>query len=60
MFRARGGAGGLRPNRVLFNNNTGSTVRIILNIAVQNSARNTRNLDRTSSWLLNLAVLPSR
>lgn len=54
VFRARGGSGDLRPNKVLFNNTTGDTVRIFLNIAVFNSARNARTLDRTSSWLLQL------
>ncbi|WP_185897256.1 hypothetical protein [Paenibacillus zeisoli] len=43
------------PNKVLFNNRTGDTVRIFLNISVINSARNTRTLDRTSCWLLKLA-----
>ena len=54
-FTVRGGAGDLQPNKVLFNNRTGDGVRIFLNIAVINSARNTRTLDRTSSWLLKLA-----
>lgn len=54
-FTARGGSGDLKPNKVLFNNRTGDTVRIFLNISVINSARNTRTLDRTSSWLLKLA-----
>lgn len=54
-FTVRGGSGDLRPNKVLFNNRTGDTVRIFLNISVINSARNTRTLDRTSSWLLKLA-----
>ncbi|MFC5406194.1 hypothetical protein [Cohnella soli] len=53
-FTARGGAGDLQPNKVLFNNRTGDGVRIFLNIAVINSARNTRTLDRTSCWLLKL------
>ena len=56
-FTARGGAGDLKPNKVLFNNRTGDGVRIFLNIAVINSARNTRTLDRTSSWLLKLALV---
>ncbi|QTH45237.1 hypothetical protein J4772_12995 [Cohnella sp. LGH] len=50
-FTVRGGAGDLQPN----NNRTGDGVRIYLNIAVINSARNTRTLDHTSSWLLKLA-----
>lgn len=54
-FIARGGSGDLTPNKVLFNNRTGDGVRIFLNISVRNSARNTRTLDRTSSWLLKLA-----
>lgn len=54
-FTARGGAGDLTPNKVLFNNRTGDAVRIFLNISVRNSARNARTLDRTSSWLLKLA-----
>jgi len=54
-FVARGGSGDLTPNKVLFNNRTGDGVRIFLNISVRNSARNTRTLDRTSSWLLKLA-----
>ncbi|WP_123042438.1 hypothetical protein [Cohnella candidum] len=55
VFRAKGGSGDLRPNKVLFNNKTGDTVRIFLNIAVLNSAKNTRNLDPQSTWLLKLA-----
>jgi len=54
-FTVRGGSGDLKPNKVLFNNRTGGTVRIFLNISVINSSRNTRTLDRTSSWLLKLA-----
>jgi hypothetical protein len=54
VFRATGGADDLTPNKVLFNNNTGDTVRIFLNIAVFNSTRTSRTLDRTSSWLLQL------
>ncbi|MGG3280454.1 hypothetical protein [Paenibacillus solani] len=54
-FTVRGGSGELKPNKVLFNNRTGDTVRIFLNISVINSARNTRTLDRNSSWLLKLA-----
>jgi hypothetical protein len=54
MFTVRGGSGDLRPNKVLFNNRTGDGVRIFLNIAVINRARNTRSLDRNSCWLLKL------
>ncbi|RUS44622.1 hypothetical protein [Cohnella sp. AR92] len=57
VFRARGGAGDLAPNKVLFNNTTGDTVRIFLNVAVFNSAANARTLDRTSSWLLKLDIV---
>ncbi|MFC5471153.1 hypothetical protein ACFPPD_20915 [Cohnella suwonensis] len=54
-FTVRGGSADLTPNKVLFNNTTGSEVRIFLNISVRNSARNTRTLDRQSCWLLKLA-----
>ncbi|GAB6926964.1 hypothetical protein JCM10914A_09470 [Paenibacillus sp. JCM 10914] len=54
VFVARGGAGDLHPNKVLFNNNTGSAVLIFLVISAVNTARNRRSLSRSDSWHLNL------
>lgn len=53
-FIARGGAGELHPNKVLFNNNTGAQVRIFLLVSAVNTARNSRSLSRSDSWHLNL------
>ncbi|MFF2090714.1 hypothetical protein [Paenibacillus sp. NPDC058174] len=53
-FIARGGAGDLRPNKVLFNNNTGDEVRIFLLVSAINTARNSRSLSRSDSWHLTL------
>lgn len=53
-FIARGGADELHPNKVLFNNNTGSDVLIFLLVSAVNTARNTRSLSRSDSWHLNL------
>ncbi|UUZ91370.1 hypothetical protein LJK87_37845 [Paenibacillus sp. P25] len=57
VFRFRGGSGDLTPNRVLFNNNTGADVRIFFSISAVNRARNTRSLQRTDSWALQLAIV---
>ncbi len=54
-FIARGGAGDLRPNKILFNNNTGDEVRIFLLVSAINTARNSRSLSRSDSWHLTLA-----
>ncbi|MFD0694413.1 hypothetical protein ACFQZT_09945 [Paenibacillus sp. GCM10027628] len=53
-FIARGGSGDLRPNKVLFNNTTGSAVTIFLLVSAVNTARNTRSLSRSDSWHLTL------
>ncbi|MCZ8515362.1 hypothetical protein O9H85_23715 [Paenibacillus filicis] len=55
-FIARGGAGDLHPNKVLFNNNSGAEVRIFLLVSAVNRARNTRSLSRSDSWHLNLRL----
>ncbi|MGC5326401.1 hypothetical protein [Brevibacillus sp. SYSU BS000544] len=54
-FRARGGFGDLKPNKVLFHNNTGDDVLIFLAISAVNKAKNTLTLDSTNCWLLKLA-----
>lgn len=54
VYIARGGAGDLHPNKVLFNNNTGSSVLIFLLVSAVNTSRNKRSLSRSDSWHLNL------
>ncbi|TVY07739.1 hypothetical protein [Paenibacillus cremeus] len=53
-FRARGGFGDLRPNKVLFNNTTGDAVILFLAVSVVNRTRRTLTLNRTDSWLLQI------
>ncbi|RED58621.1 hypothetical protein [Cohnella lupini] len=53
-FTAGGGGGELTPNKVLFRNNTGSTVRIFLLVSAVNKAKNARSLSRSDSWHLTL------
>ena len=55
VFVAKGGFGALKPNKVLFNNNTGDAVIIFLTISAVNLARNTRTLSRSDSWVLGLS-----
>lgn len=54
VFRARGGSGDLKPNKVLFNNTTGSTVIIFLVISARNAGKKTESLSRSDSWNLKL------
>ncbi|MCC3374263.1 hypothetical protein [Cohnella sp. REN36] len=53
-FIARGGAGDLTPNKVLFNNNTGEDQIIFLLVSAINTSRTTQQLSRSDSWHLNL------
>ncbi|MDQ8737742.1 hypothetical protein [Paenibacillus sp. LHD-38] len=59
-FVAKGGFGDLKPNKVLFNNNTGDGIIIFLTISAVNLARNTRTLSRSDSWLLGLSRCSNR
>ncbi|NEW07928.1 hypothetical protein GK047_18165 [Paenibacillus sp. SYP-B3998] len=51
-FIARGGAGDLRPNKVLVHNTTRGDLRIFLLVSAVNAANNTRSLSRSDSWHL--------
>ena len=52
IFRASGGFGDLTPNKVLFNNNTGSSQLIFLLVSAVNKENGTRALSRSDSWNL--------
>lgn len=53
-FIARGGAGDLTPNKVLFNNNTGEDQLIFLLVSAVNISRRSQELSRSDSWHLTL------
>lgn len=53
-FIARGGAGDLTPNKVLFNNNTGDDQIIFLLVSAVNTSRMTQELSRSDSWRMTL------
>lgn len=53
-FVARGGAGDLTPNKVLFNNNTGDDQIIFLLVSAVNTSRISQSLSRSDSWHMTL------
>lgn len=53
-FIARGGAGDLTPNKVLFNNNTGDDQLIFLLVSAVNTSRTSQQLSRSDSWHMTL------
>ncbi|MBD2871346.1 hypothetical protein [Paenibacillus arenilitoris] len=54
-FVARGGFGDLKPNKVLFRNNTGDGVIIFLTVSAVNTSRKSQTLSRNDSWLFRLS-----